>query len=774
MDRINLLRCSALIAAMAVAAVQAADQTWSGGTTGTWDQATTANWDGGSVWANGNNALFVDSGENYVIELDAGVTVGDLTYQGTDTLQLKALVDNTALTLAGNATWNTGGGMIEFVNNQANDTGLDLAGYTLTVGGGGTFDTGEKANGSDWGAGDLVFTDATILRGAIFSVGQLNSVTLPGGSTFIQERNSNQTLPNAWELGSGDVTFKTRYARQTVLSGVIDGDGTLAVQFGQFTESAQDYSVALNASNTFTGGVVVDGTTATTILNINAENRLGATPVSFDADNITLRNGGYLRINGAAMSFDANRGITLDGGGSLIAGSNAHTINGAITGTGPLNVGREGDNLGNAIILTSTANDYTGQSQVSYGTLELGVDNALPATSVLNIGGSGGGTSRFEMNGFNATIGGLTSSGTNSKQVENGSTTLSTLTIDVAAGENYVYASNFADVGDIALVKEGEGTQRLVRSSLFSKSPVSLVVNEGTFVMSAELFDGSVTVNGGTLQGIGTFGGNATFNAGATISPGNDGGWNSLKFLGNLDMSPMIDDNAGGLVIGYGAAQDQIIVTNSAGTGTLDMDGVTDGDLGFSDFTFSDSNGLPSGTYAVLMADVLIGTLDQNDLSGPVGDLGATGTLSISDNTVYLTVIGSDVSVYGEWAEEFGLAKYTEAADVDGDGYSNFQEFAFGGNPTNSAMTGMVPAAGTLDDGDTYWFTMVYGMRTNDNPGVTYDVQTVNNLVIGTWTTDGISNLGYGVTVDGITPVTNAIPLDSSMDFLGVFLEKQE
>ncbi|TWT84105.1 hypothetical protein CA13_55810 [Planctomycetes bacterium CA13] len=35
-----------------------------------------------------------------------------------------------------------------------------------------------------------------------------------------------------------------------------------------------DYSVALNAANIFTGGVIVDGTDNTTVLMIDQENRL--------------------------------------------------------------------------------------------------------------------------------------------------------------------------------------------------------------------------------------------------------------------------------------------------------------------------------------------------------------------------------------------------------------------------------------------------------------------------------------------------------------------
>lgn len=753
-------------------------------TNGTWD-ASTGNWtaDAGAnnmAWVAGSDAVFGNNAGNTAITVDiadSGVTVGDLTLEpGAAKVSFKAVTDNIgAITVnSGGATWDTGGRELEFVgNNNANDTRLIMtSGDTLTVTGGGTFDAGEKQQGANWvvAGASVDFTNATAVRACTANMGQFDSIKLASGSTFINERNANQWFATDFELDGGEVTFDNRFNRGIGLSGMISGTARLAAKDlnGQWIKPT-------NTNNTFSGGIAVDNGTSAgdTQFIVNNTAVLGPVPATLDSDNIILRNGGLLKMDTIAIVLEATRGITLDGSGGVINSAKAHTINGPITGDGQFLVGRN-DDYANWVTLTSTNNDYTGGTHIRSGHLALGVDDALPTDGLLTIGAYSK-NARFQMNGFNQTIAGLNLGGGNTKEiVNNGGGVDSTLTIDVVSGKDYSYNANIIGSNAIHVVKNGLGTQRFEKTG-YSTPPASLTINEGVISWNSSIGPtGLTTVNsGGTLMGIGTLTANVIVNSGGMIGAGNPGGWNALKIQGDLDLSGMIDDNTGGLQIGFGSARDAIIVTNVADTGTILMNGASDGDLGFADFTFTDLNGYVSGTYAILVADVIDGTLDTNDLSGIVGDFGATGELSLSNNTVYLTIDGVDTSAYGTWASDYGLAKGDELGHADEDGYNNFQEFAFGGDPTNTAVTGLVPAAGTLDDGSTNYFTMVYGERTNDNPGVTYEVKTVDNLVYGTWT-NGVEILGYGVTVDGITPVTNGIPLDGALDFLGVFLEKQD
>lgn len=518
-----------------VGGAQAADLTWTGANPATWDVATTANWDNGgaTTWTNGDNAIFGDAGANYTVDLDTGVTVTDLTYEGTDTLWLKSLVDNTALTLAGDAAWDTGGGSIRFLNNQANDTALDLAGNTLTVSGGGLFDTGEKANGADWGAGNLVFSEATQVYGAAFSIGQLTSVSLAGGSSFRMERNSDQTLANDWVLGAGSVVFDNRYNRNFKLTGDISGAGGMKVQFLGLKH------LEVEGNNTFTGDIEVSTSSRVTF----DQASLGT------AGDITLSGNGtaILRLLGGVNL--GSRTLTLNDSGGVIVNAGANSLAGNITGAGGLTVGDAafGGNV-NVLTLNGTA-DHTGVTNIFKGAIALGADDAMSSVSVLDIGGTNGGTSQFTMAGFDAEIAGLTSSGSNTKVINN--TAASDLTINVASG-SYTYAGNFnGAAGATSIVKTGDGTQIINRGGGFSASIGNLTANAGKLIWDANGNTGSVSVASGATLEIGDGGASGVVGSGAAATS-----------IGDANIA-----NAGALVINRNGAvtYDGVI----SGTGSL-------------------------------------------------------------------------------------------------------------------------------------------------------------------------------------------------------------
>ncbi|MDF7824758.1 hypothetical protein P4B35_12105 [Pontiellaceae bacterium B12227] len=800
MNKIKLLTCCVTIAALQASIVQAQltwDVTTGDGvivhTNGVWD-TTTANWttdDGASneVWVDGTNAVFTHNTNNaqLVVDVDAGITVGDLTVSpsnGNGNVILRGLADNTQMTVApGGATWALGGRYLETLNNTSQDLFLSMtAGDTLTVtdGGatGGTFDTGEKPTGATWLVDDCTLdfqAENGVFKGNNASVGRFKTVKFADNTTYVHDRNGNQTYANDWDLGTGTVTFQNRWANNgsVNLSGVVSGSGTWVIAC-----NATRYVRPMSTNNTFSGTYIV-GTAnkpGAELLNYNTDRAYGPVPASVVSNYFTLVNGGELKLNG--FEINANRGITLDGSGKIINNTGPTVYGGKITGDGQLIVGRNEGSDGNQLFLYSDTSDYTGGTRVWQGSLKIGIDNALPNDGVLTLGG-GSKNGRFFMNGFDQTIGGLTVDGGNTREIVNNTTTNATLTFDVASGKTYNYPGNFNGSGEFVFVKEGEGTQRLTRGGGFSKDPISITVNAGIFEQSCGALSSPITVNsGGTLGGVGTTLSNVVVNSGGSLAPGNADGWNSLKFGATLDISGMIDDNAGGLQIGFGAAKDSIIVTNASDTAVLDMKGSGFFDLGFSDFTFTHNSNyeLASGSYPILIADSINGNLDIADLTGDVGAYGATGTLALSNEAsqvvIYLIVDGADTSPYGLWATSYGLETGDELGHADEDGYNNFQEFAYGGDPTNTADIGYAPVAGSSDVGGTNWLTLAYGYRSDTNSGISYECLTTDNLVIGSWTNAGITVLGTN-TLDGtFDTITNAIPVDGTQDFLGVFLEK--
>lgn len=476
---------------------------------GTWD-IVNGNWtsDAGVnnvAWVAGNNATFGDAGADYTIDIaDGGVTVGNLTFTGTDVLQFKSVTDNlgviTIATGAGGATWDTGGGEIEFVNDGVNDTGLSItSGDTLTIQGGGTFNAGVAALDVPWVAAGatLDFTAATSVLGDSTTVGQFGTVKFAGGSTYTATGGAARTYANDWDLGTGTFTFTSDTSNLFyAFNGDVTGAGRLRVE----DLGLNNQLVLKGTGSTFSGGLEIDNSR----VQINAASVLGATPGSFDADNIKIMNGGQFRI-AQGTTLDANRGITIENGATIEAtGGTTTTIGGAITGTGGLTFGRAGQAQG-TYALTGNS-DYTGGTTIYEGLVALGADEAL-GEGVVTIGGEG--TSKLVLAGNSQTVGGITTAGNNTREIVNqnngsaASGTAGTLIIDVPDGESHTFGSAYgvgsvSNYGNFSTVKNGLGTQQINNMQVGGDLTVNnglLVINDANAVSA-----GAASVTGGTLR----------------------------------------------------------------------------------------------------------------------------------------------------------------------------------------------------------------------------------------------------------------------------------
>lgn len=481
-----------------------ANQTSDGGA-GTWDLAT-ANWDDdvtppNTTWVDGYNATF-GSGDYQVDLTSAGVTVGDLTYGGGGTLTFKGASltgsPGDAITVNPGATWDTGGGTISFFNtNNDNNTRLVMASGTLTVTGGGTLAASDNpqnnANGT-WGVGaaTLDVTQAMTVRGDSITFGAFDTIKLVDGSRYLHDRNSDRTYTNDWELG-GTVTFDNKWSRNYILSGAISGTGGMLINF------LGDGIITLtNDANSFSGGIEVASRGRLQVAN---KERLGDA-----ANNITLSAGGILRAQG--VDFGSTRDIILSGtGGSIINDGAVNTFGGKITGDGNLQIGNAAYNtLSNRFVLTSSTSDYTGNTTIHNGSIQLGANNALPNDTVLTIGGNAS-AARLYMDGFNQEVAGVVLAGANTREINNRSETDSTLTLNVPTGESYPTGPNFNDRdgasvgGNINLVKTGEGTQIFARVAAYTNLHGTITVNDGLFSIKGPLADVSgLTVTGANSE----------------------------------------------------------------------------------------------------------------------------------------------------------------------------------------------------------------------------------------------------------------------------------
>jgi autotransporter-associated beta strand protein len=147
----------------------------------------------------------------------------------------------------------------------------------------------------------------------------------------------------------------------------------------------------MQGTGTFTKLVVNNGLYR--IGNAGSDLGLGAVPASFKTDAIVL-DGGAIGSS-VGLTLDANRGITLGGnGGSFNASAASMVVPGAITGAGKLKKETAGT------LTLQGANDYSGGTNVSAGTLVVSTAPATLGTGNVTISGgtlqiSGGVTNAF-------------------------------------------------------------------------------------------------------------------------------------------------------------------------------------------------------------------------------------------------------------------------------------------------------------------------------------------------------------------------------------------
>ncbi len=231
------------------------------------------------------------------------------------------------------------GGVLQ-VSNNVSVTGEAL---TLTSGAGGSATLSNLSDSNTWTGNLTVDTGADASNRAV-----LNSDA------------GNLLISGSINLSSGTQDFVLRGDGNGEISGQITGSQRLfksSVGAGTWTLSGDN-------SSTFTGRATV-GNGA---LQVSSEANLGATPGSFEANQLTLGGGsanGALKTT-ATMSLSANRGVTLGtmGGTFDTAAATTLTVNSVIASAAGALV-----KIGTGTLSLAGNNTYVGGTTVSVGTL---------------------------------------------------------------------------------------------------------------------------------------------------------------------------------------------------------------------------------------------------------------------------------------------------------------------------------------------------------------------------------------------------------------------
>jgi autotransporter-associated beta strand protein len=377
----------------------------------------------------------------------------------------------------------------------------------------------------------------------------VNSISLDGNGWTIQDSNNDGALTLTGEgritTQGGNITINESIAggnlvKAGVANLILGGANTY---LGSTTVEAGTLQITNRAALTLSSGV-----------SVNTGATVGLVSVTVAGVPITINGGGSgdnfgaLKASGSGKSVWTGN-ITI---GSLGSRLGATQPKGVLEVTGVIDSGGAGYGLNirahndeGTVVLSNPNNTYLGPTIVIGGVLKAGVNNALPATTVVNLGNSQGqGTATFDLNGFDQRVAGVTVVPNNDVPavVTNYSTTTAVLTV---ANTTTVNGTAVVE-GNLSLVKEGSGTSALTCSNTYTGTTT---VNEGTLELSGLLGSIETTeyfLNGGTfsvnnssaatnknsrINDSSTF----TFRGGAFAFTGSaDSGVNSTEAIGSL------------------------------------------------------------------------------------------------------------------------------------------------------------------------------------------------------------------------------------------------
>lgn len=346
-------------------------------------------------------------------------------------------------------------------------------------------------------------------------------------------------------------------------------------------------------------------------------------------DDLTLEDGSTVREAGPRSGVTGNPWgvidgvITLDGGVATLDAFNGAedrrlTIAADVTGSGGLSVESQ-DEVGGAVIFSSTDNDYTGDTTITTGgVLRMADENVLPhdpSDGDLIVDDTG----TFQLNGNDTTIQGLADGASGGGIVENSDqdgTDAATLTIQGDAdAENDSFSGTIRDNdgsagGTLSITKTGSMTTQTLSGE--NSYTGETRVEGGTLRVASDTAlgntAGETTVDGGKLEVDGTSGDltiaeviNLTGQSGTDVQLENVAGANTLS--GGVTLT---DDDPGD--------EDNHVISTAGGTLAITTNGL--------------NADLASGTQNVRLGGVS-GTSTISATSGPGLDLGGGASYNL-------------------------------------------------------------------------------------------------------------------------------------------------
>jgi hypothetical protein len=129
---------------------------------------------------------------------------------------------------------------------------------------------------------------------------------------------------------------------------------------------------------------------------------------------------------------------------------------------------------------------------------------------------------------------------------------------------------------------------------------------------------------------------------------------------------------------------------------------------------------------------------------------------------------------YEYWASSYNLSgtNALAGADPDEDQFDNAYEYAFGGDPTDNASTGVLPVSAVAQSGGSNVLEYIYFKNSSPYSALAYSLEYNTDLVYGNWTNyTGFTVMGIGSYNDKLNAVTNQVPTDLDAKFIRTKVE---
>ncbi len=496
----------------------------------------------------------------------------------------------------------------------------------------------------------------------------------------------------------------------------------------------------------------------------------------------TVGSGTNLQVTGSLGSAGTYAGNILDNGTLRLSGTGNQTLSGTLSGTGTL--AKDAGASSDILTLSGAGNTFSGNLNVSVGTLKVGAASALGSANVnmasgttLNLNGFGGGSPMVTMTGTGVGAAGA---------LINGGTTLGTLKGLTLSGDLLVSNTNaqgailigsttgqngvFNLAGHI-LTKNGNGT--LILNGVNSTSAGDIVVNAGTLQFMTDYWttggqqntslggSGSITIHsgaslstnrwasafsltkdivldGGSITGTGpgpngaTIASNINVTANSTINMG--GGYGNVTFSGNIS-------GIGGLTFSGDGSTRTLSGADTYSGATAVNNGILKGGA---------ANAF-SANSAVTLANAASVNLNLNNFDQSIGSLAGgganggnvtlgAGTLTLGTNTASASYAGVISGTGGLIKVGSGVQTFTKAQTYTGlttvSGGTLALDYTAGNNIITSGDNLML-AGGTVR------FDNLGTAKTQTFGATTLASGTHSTLLRGTGWTSGIAvNLG--------------------------------